>query len=389
MTSPISAAVVGTGFIGPVHVEALGRAGIHVSGILGSTPEKSSVAATRLGLPRGYASLDEVLNDGSVDVVHLASPNRLHFEQAMAVIQAGKHVMCEKPLAMNSAQSRQLVDAADRGGVVAGVAYNIRFYPLCHEAASRVQSVDFGDVLHVTGSYVQDWLLRPTDFNWRVLADDGGELRAVADIGTHWLDLVQFITGRDITSVCADLQIVHPRRQRPVGGVETFSGKPADAATHAVEITTEDAGCVLLKFAGGGRGCLHVSQTTAGRKNCLRLEIAGGEQTVAFNSEEPNTLWIGRRDQPSQTLIRDPSLLHGTAAAIAQYPGGHNEGFPDTFKQLFRTFYEAIAAAKSSTLTAPSTPRPFPTFRDGHREIVLCESILTSHREQRWVDVPC
>jgi predicted dehydrogenase len=380
METSLNAAVVGTGFIGPVHVEALGRAGIHVTGILGSTPEKSTAAAKSLRLPCGYASLEELLADDKVDAVHLTSPNRFHFDQATAVIRAKKHVLCEKPLAMTSDQSRQLVDLANQSAVVAAVAYNTRFYPLCHEAAARVKNNDFGDVLHITGSYVQDWLLKDTDFNWRVLTQDGGELRAVSDIGTHWLDLVQFITGLKVVSVCADLQTVHPTRHRPVGGALTFSGESSgDAET--VSIQTEDAGSILLKFSGGSRGCLHVSQTTAGRKNCSRFEIAGGKQALAWNSEQPNSLWVGHRDRPNETVLRDPAMMHESAAKISSYPASHCEGFPDTFKQLFKTFYDYIAAGDYSN------PRPFPTFEDGHHEMLLCEAILESHRQQRWVDM--
>lgn len=376
----MKAAVVGTGFIGPVHVEALGRAGIQVAGILGSTPGKSTAAAETLRLPRGYASLDELLADDKVDAVHLTSPNRYHYEQAVAVINAGKHVLCEKPLAMNSVESRQLVELAKQSDVVAGVAYNVRFYPLCHETAARVSGNEFGDVLHITGSYVQDWLLKDTDFNWRVLAEDGGELRAVSDIGTHWLDLVQFITGQTVVAVFADLQTVHATRQRPVGGAETFSGETS-GETESVAVQTEDAASILLKFSGCSRGCLHVSQTTAGRKNCLRFEIAGGKQAISWNSEQPNSLWIGHRDQPGESLLRDPAVMHDSAAKISSYPAGHCEGFPDTFKQLFKTFYGYIEAGDFAA------PRPFPTFEDGHREILICEAISKSHDEERWVDV--
>ena len=382
MNRTLTSAVVGTGFIGPVHVEGLRRAGIVVAGILGSTPEKSRLAASQLGLPRGYTSFDELLSDKSVDAVHLTTPNRFHYEQAAAVLRAGKHVVCEKPLAMNSHESAALVRLAAESGKVAAVAYNIRFYPLCHEAAARCQSGDWGDTLHVTGSYVQDWLLRETDFNWRVLAEEGGELRAVADIGTHWLDLIQFITGRHVVAVCADLRTVHKTRQRPGGSVETFSGTShTKAITESVTINTDDCGCVMLRFDNGANGCLWVSQTTAGRKNCVRFEIAGSKQALYWNSESPNDLWIGYRDRPNESLIRDPSLLSDSARAITNYPGGHNEGFPDTFKQLFRTIYGHIAAA--DVTQKPS----FPTFADGHREILLCEAVLKSHREQRWITV--
>lgn len=376
----LKAAVVGTGFIGPVHVEALGRAGVEVTGILGSTPEKSQQAASDLGLPRGYSNLEEVLADESVDSVHLTTPNRFHFEQARAALNANKHVMCEKPLAMNSDESSQLVQLANSKQLAAGVAYNIRFYPLNHELADRIQRGS-DDILHVTGSYVQDWLLYETDFNWRVVADEGGELRAVADIGTHWLDLVQFITGQPIVSVCADLRTIHPTRQKPIGGTETFTNNAGDIRTESVPVTTEDCGTVMLRFENGANGCLWVSQATAGRKNCLRFEIGCPDQSYAWNSESPNDVWIGNRTGANETLIRDPAGLGTAARRVTNYPGGHNEGFPDTFKQMFRAFYGYI---ETNDFSAPA---PFATFADGHREILLCDAILHSHREQRWVDV--
>lgn len=391
MTQQISVVVVGTGFIGPVHVEGLRRAGVHVAGIVGSSPSKSAQTAERLGLPTTYSTFEDVLADPAVDVVHLTTPNRFHFEQAAAVLRAGKHVLCEKPLAMNSQETSELVRIARESGRVAGVCYNVRFYPLCLEAAERVRNGDTGDVFHVAGSYVQDWLFHPTDFNWRVVAEDGGALRAVADIGTHWLDLVQFISGREIEAVCSDLQTVYPERQCPRGSVETFSGKlTSDAgpspkneenAALSVPIATEDYGCLMLRFRGGARGVVWVSQVTAGRKNCLRFELAGSKQSIAWDSEKPNELWLGHRDRANEVLLRDPALLSASARRHADYPGGHNEGFPDTFKQLFRAFYGYVAAG------VYSAPPTFPTFADGHREVLLCEAVLRSHREQGWAQV--
>jgi predicted dehydrogenase len=390
MLQSMRAVVVGTGFIGPVHVEGLRRAGVEVAGIVGSTPEKSMRAATQLGLPPRFQCFDDVLAADDVESVHLATPNVLHFDQARSVLRAGKHCLCEKPLAMTSVQTAELVKLAAASNVAAGVAYNIRYYPLCHEVASRMRAGEVGELLHVTGSYVQDWLLKPTDFNWRVLASAGGPLRAVADIGTHWLDLVQFMVGEKVVAVCADLRTVHARRYPPQGSSETFtkagnsqvSGRE-DAATEAtgVDIDTEDCGCVMLRFAGGANGSLWVSQTTAGRKNCLRFEIAGARHSLGWNSEEPNQLWMGHRDRANETLIRDPGLLKPAAAKLANYPGGHNEGFPDTFKQLFRDFY-AYAAAADWTRTPP-----YPTFADGHDEVALCEAILRSHQTQRWISI--
>ncbi|RME77251.1 MAG: gfo/Idh/MocA family oxidoreductase [Chloroflexi bacterium] len=375
-------AIVGTGFMGPAHTEGLRRLGIKVVGILGSSPEKSRLAAEKLGIPKAYRSYDEVLADDEVHVVHITTPNRFHFDQASRALKAGKHVLCEKPLAMTSAESAALVQLANETGLVAGVNYNIRFYPLNLEAREIVRRGDLGDIFSIYGGYVQDWLLYPTDYNWRVLADEGGKLRAVADIGTHWMDLVQTITGLEVEAVFANLQTVHKTRQRPKGEVETFSGKVQQVqATETINIETEDYAAVLLRFKGGAHGSLWVSQITAGRKNCLRYEIAGSKAAIAWNSEHPNDLWIGYRDKPNEILIRDPGLVSEAARRYISYPGGHNEGYDDTFKQCFKAFYDYLAAGDYTA------PRPFPTFEDGHKEILLCEAILKSHQEQCWVEV--
>jgi predicted dehydrogenase len=378
----IGAAVVGTGFIGPVHVEGLQRAGVRVTGVLGSSPEKSRKSAEALGLAKGYPDLAALLADPEVQAVHLTTPNRHHLEQVRAALAAGKHVVCEKPLAMNPAESAELVRLARKSGLAAAVNYNVRYYPLCREASDRVRKGELGRVYHVSGGYVQDWLFHETDYNWRVLADEGGALRAVADIGTHWLDLVLSITGLEVEAVCADLQTVHPVRRRPKGEVETFSGKfGAERETEPVEVTTEDAGHILLRFKGGAKGSFEVSQVSAGRKNCVRFDIAGSKEALAWTSERPEELWIGHRDKPNEILVKDPALSGDLARASMSYPGGHAEGFPDTFKQLYRSFYGYVAAGDFKA------PPPFPTFEDGHREIVLCDAILRSHRESRWVPV--
>ncbi len=375
-------AVVGAGFIGPVHVEALRRLGVRVTGVLGVDDEESRRVAATLGLPKAYGSFEELLADDEVRCVHLAVPNRLHFAMARDALAAGKHVMCEKPLAMNSEESAELVALAAKAGVAAGVNYNIRYYPLCLEAAAMVRRGDVGEVYSVCGSYVQDWLFYDTDYNWRVLADEGGELRAVADIGTHWMDLVHAITGLEVEALCADLRTVFPVRNRPTGEVETFKGKTdKPIETEPVDVTTDDYGCVMFRYRGGGRGVLWCSQVTAGRKNCLRYEIAGSKCALAWESARPNELWIGRRDRPNELLVRDPALVSEEVAPFTNYPGEHNEGFPDSFKQCHRAFYSYIAAGDMS---APPT---FPTFEDGHREIVLCEAVLKSHREGRWVEL--
>jgi predicted dehydrogenase len=377
--SELAAAVVGTGFIGPIHIEALKRIHVRVAGVLGTTPEKTERARAAHGVERAYATFDELLEDASVDAVHLAIPNALHFEYARRALAAGKHVMCEKPLAMDAAETGELVALARGSGLQAGVCYNVRYYPLNIEARHLVRSGEIGEVFSVAGSYAQDWLHKPTDYNWRLSTEQGGALRAVADIGTHWIDLVTTITGLKVEAVFADLRTVHPIRTRPVGEVETFAAAgDDDASLRQVRVTNDDWGAVLFRFQGGARGVLWVSQVAAGRKNCIRYEIGGARQTIAWESERPNELWVGRRDAMNGLLVRDPAMLSEAARHHADYPGGHNEGYPDTFKQCFRAFYEAIAGSASP-------PIGYPTFEDGHRELVLCEAILQSHRLERWI----
>lgn len=378
----LQAVVIGTGFIGPVHVEALRRIGVNVRGIVGSSQAKTRDACERLGVETMYESFEHVLRDPRVDVVHITTPNALHFPQVKRALEAGKHILCEKPLAMTANESVELVRLAAESKCVTGVNYNIRYYPLCQQAATAVREGEVGKLLHVAGSYVQDWLLFPTDYNWRVEKELGGELRAIADIGSHWLDLIQFVCDQTIVAVCADLATMIPTRYRPTGGVQTFGGSAASSRSRAaVTIDTEDYGAVLFRLSGGARGVMWVSQVTAGRKNCCRFELAGESRACAWESELPNQLWIGNRDQANEQLLKDPALLHPAVAASASYPGGHNEGFADTFKQLFRAFYDHV---QNPTHNGSPT---FPTFEDGHRELVLGEAILRSSREARWVSV--
>jgi predicted dehydrogenase len=355
---------------------------VNIRGILGCDQKESDWARKALNLPRAYTGLDELLADPTVQSVHLAVPNVLHYEYAKRAILAGKHVMCEKPLAMNARESGELVEMARGKKLAAGVCYNIRFYPLNLEARDRVKKGEVGDIFHVNGSYTQDWLFYNTDYNWRVLAEQGGALRAVADIGTHWIDLVLSITGLEVEEVLADLKTVHEVRKRPKGEVQTFTGKMAGPmATEPVKVTTEDYGAILFRFKGGARGMMYVSQVAAGRKNCLRYEISGSRCSLGWNSEQPEDLWIGRREKANEWLVRDPSLMGDLARGYSNYPGGHHEGFPDAFKQCFKAFYQYIA--KGDYRAEPM----YPTFEEGHREVVLCEAILRSHREQRWVRV--
>lgn len=378
----IGIGVAGTGFIGPAHVEGLRRNGFNILGLVGSTKEKAQEKIVDLGISRAYASLEEMLADPEIDVVHLATPNHLHYPHAKAALLADKHVVCEKPLSMNASESAELVKLAAEKKLVNAVNFNIRMYPLAHQARSMVQSGQIGDVFVIQGSYLQDWLLFPTDWNWRLEPNLGGSLRAVGDIGSHWLDLLTFITGLRVEEVYADFKTFHPVRKKPAKPLETFTGKiltPEDYIDQP--INTEDYATIILHYENGVHGVLTVSQVASGRKNRLFYEINGSKSSLGWDSEKPNELWIGHRTAANQTLMKDPSLLSPEAQAVTSYPGGHNEGFPDTFKQLYAKIYKYI-------LAGDFTKQPdFPTFADGHYEMQLCEAIEQSAREKAWIKI--
>jgi predicted dehydrogenase len=376
----VGAAVIGTGFIGTVHVEALRRVGIQVHGVLGSTPERGRARAEVLGVPRAYASLDELLDDPAVEVVHVTSPNHLHVPQTERILASGRHVVCEKPLAMTASESAALVTLADKTGRVNAVNFNIRFYPLHQHVRELVADGELGDVRFVTGHYFQDWLLLETDWNWRLEPDKGGSLRAVGDIGSHWLDLVSFLTGQPIVSVMADLATFIPVRAQPRGPVETFS---TDRGTETVprEMATEDVASILLRFANGARGTLAVSQISAGRKNSLQWEIDGATGSAAWDSETPDHLWLGHRERANEVLLRNPALMGPAGRAASALPAGHVEGFGDTFGALFRAVYADVVAGH------PAERPPYATFADGHDEMLVGDAIAESARRGRWIDV--
>lgn len=378
-----AACIVGSGFIGPAHIEALRRNGIAITGLVEQDAASAAEKAGRLGLPRGYASYEEALADPAVAVVHLAVPNSLHAPYARAALLAGKHVLCEKPLATTSEESAELVALAKRTGLVAAVNYNLRFYPLVHEARALVREGKLGKPFLIHGSYLQDWLLLDTDWSWRLDPSVGGALRAVADIGTHWLDMVSFVTGLKVEAVFADLATFYRERLKPRGPVDTFAGKTERGETtyDKVKIETEDAALMLLRFEGGAKGSLTVSQVSAGRKNSLSFEVDGSAKALAWNSESPNSLWLGERSEANRTLMKDPALMHPEAARLSGFPGGHQEGYPDTLKNLIGRLYAYIDAGDYSA------PRDFPSFEDGHEEMLLCDAILKSSREGRWVSL--
>ena len=375
--------VVGLGFIGPAHIEGIRRLGVEVRGIAEFSPELAVEKARQLNIPVAYSSYEAMLQDPAIDIVHICSPNFLHFQQAKQALLAGKHVVCEKPLTITSAEAKELVELAKEKKLVNAINFNLRFYPVNFEARHLVQKEDFGKVFIVQGSYLQDWLLYPTDWNWRLDSDQGGMLRAVADIGSHWIDLVMFITGLKVDQVFADLKTFYPIRKKPVSQVETFSNKEESAAIEYEDkqIETEDYASILIRFENGGKGILSVSQVSAGRKNRLFYEIDGAGSAVSWDSEHPNDLWIGHRDRRNELLIKDPSLMSDEGKAVASYPGGHAEGFPDTFKQLQKKVYAYIL--KNDFSIEPD----FPTFKDGYISLLIEEAVLKSSQTDTWVSI--
>src|ERR1700730_8011114 len=343
----IGAAVVGTGFIGVVHVEALRRLGVQVYGVVGQSHARATERVAALGLPPAYESFEAMLADPRVDVVHITSPNHLHYPQAAAALAAGKHGVCEKSLAMTSTETGELVRLAQASGLIHAVNFNIRFYPINRHLHQLVREGGLGDVRLVSGQYLQDWLLLDTDWNWRLEPELGGSLRAVADIGSHWMDLTSHVAGQRIVSVMADLKTFMPVRRQPTGPVETFSNKPSGATT-ARTITTEDAATILLRYENGAIGNVTISQISAGRRNTLEFEIDGSTSAAALNSERPDDLWIGHRGKPNELLPRDPAMLNAEGRDAAGLPAGHNEGFADTFKALYRAVYRAVAGDGTS-----------------------------------------
>ncbi len=381
MTQPARprAAIVGTGFIGAVHLDALRRLGITVAGVLGSSQTRSTEKAEEWGVRRAYRDYAELLADDAVDVVHITSPNDQHFAQARDALRAGKNVVCEKPLAMSSAETGELAALAKSTGLVAAVNFNVRFYPQVHEMRERVLSGATGTPYLVTGSYFQDWLLLDTDWNWRVDNTRGGDLRVVGDVGSHWFDLASFVTGQRIVEVMADLTTFVPIRKRPTGEVATFGTSTGPTVDYAV--SSEDAGSILLRFDGGARGAVSVSQVSAGRKNAISIEIGASEASLAWRGERPEELWIGHRSAPNEVLLRDPSLLSPAAAAISTLPGGHAEGFENGFKALYADVYADVATG------GPSAEPRYATFADGHYESLVVEAVALSARTASWVAV--
>ena len=377
----IKTAIFGTGFMGRVHLEALRRTEfVDAVAVAGRTIEAARRLGAGFSVPTFTADYREILRDPSIDAVHVCTPNALHFSMARDALLAGKHVMCEKPLAITVPEAQELTTLAVRQGVRNAVCHNIRFYPMVQQMRSMRESGELGEILVVQGTYFQDWLLYDTDWNWRVDAQAAGTSRVMADVGSHWFDLAEHITGLRVTSLCSDLQTFHQTRKKPKQAVETFANKLLGVQDYLeTPVDTEDFGAVLFRMGPRARGSATVSQVSAGRKNRLVIEICGTKSSVAWDQERPDELWVGHRENANQIFVKDPSLLESRARAFADLPGGHSEGYDDTFKQIFRRFYASIRA--------PDEKPDYPQFADGLRQLNVLDAALKSNHTRGWVDV--
>ncbi len=372
----VKTGLVGAGFIGPNHVEAARRLGfVDFVGIADRTAEAAQLRAEQLNMPKGYESLEEMLDDPEIEVIHNCTPNEFHFPVTMAAIERGKHVISDKPLALNAADARTMYEAAQAKGVVHAVTFNYRFNPLMQQARTMIARGDIGRIHFIHGHYLQDWLLYPTDYNWR-LEKEGGASRCVADIGSHWCDLIGFLVGARIDQVLAEYTTVYPVRQKPKQSRIAFAQATENEEYIDYPIDTEDFASVLLRFENGIRGVFSVSQVSAGHKNGLEVEVNGGKGSLAWRQEEPNQLWIGRRSEPNGWLLKDPSLLDESVRQYASLPGGHGEAWADAFRNLMRNIYTFIAMGWS--MEADKEKINFPTFADGLESNRVIEAITAS-----------
>jgi predicted dehydrogenase len=372
-----TAAVIGAGFAGAAHVEALRRVpGVHVAAIAASSADHAAAAAARLGIERSTGDYRELVVDPGIDVIHTCTPNDLHLEVNVAALEAGKHVLSEKPLGLDADETGRLVAAAADAPGTTGVCFNYRHYPIVAEVRERLGR---GPAPHlVQGTYLQDWLLAQDDWNWRLEPERAGAARALGDIGSHWIDLIQHVTGRRIARVYGRTGRLHEARRRPSGRTLTF--ERGDGGSEPVQVRTEDYATVLLDLDGGCHGVLTVSQVSPGMRNRLSFHVDTADAAYLWNQERPNRLWVGRRDRPNEEVVRDPATLSPPAARLAHYPAGHQEGWPDALRNLVEDFYARVRDRGHACDVA--------TFADAHAVTLTVEAILRSAREDGWVDVP-
>jgi predicted dehydrogenase len=363
MASRIRAGIIGAGFMGSVHAHAVRAAGGTVTRVAVSDATRAEEAAALLGAAQGSRVAYDLIADDQVDVVHICTPNSTHAALAEAALEAGKPVVCEKPLATSVSDATRLVELADSHGMATAVPFVYRYYPTVREARARIEEGQAGRLWLLHGSYLQDWLSQPGDNNWRVDPAQGGDSRAFGDIGVHWCDLMEFTTGHRITRLAARTLTAHPQRD----------GGPGSAP-----VATEDGALVLFETDEGATGSVVISQASAGRKNRLWFSFDGTNASYEFNQEQPDSLWVGGR-QASTLVPRGAETESPEAHRYSRLPAGHPQGYQDCFNAFVRDAYSAMDGGK---------PEGLPTFADGRRAAVITQTVLESAREQTWIEVP-
>jgi predicted dehydrogenase len=376
----IKAAIIGAGFIGKAHLEAVRRLGyVDIVAVGQNGQAKADECARQLKIPKAYGNYEDLLKDPDIEVIHNCTPNHLHFEMNKQALLHGKHLLSEKPLTLRTAEARELYELAAGRSLVTGINFNYRQFPMVQHLKSMVKDRDLGELHTIRGSYLQDWLLYPTDYNWRMEPEYGGETRAISDIGSHLFDLVQYVTGLTIAEVCADMSIVIPERYKSSGPRESFQSAGAESL-EPVRVKTEDYCSVLVKFDNGARGVLTVSQVSAGKKNALELNLDGAQASGSWKQEEPFKLQMGYRDKPGETVLRDPGQLKKEALPFMHYPGGHEEGWTDSLKNMMHHYYQAIVSGEPLSDSVA-------TFREGYQVMRINDAILRSARSGAWEKV--
>ena len=363
----LRAAVIGTGFIGAAHIEALKRLpGVDVVALVELFDAQRK--ADELDVPKGYEDYRKMIEECGPDCIHICTPNHTHREIALFAIEHGVNVICEKPMATSAKEAQEMVEAAEKSGLVCALNFHNRFYPIPYRMRNMVRGGELGDIFHIQGGYLQDWLLYDTDFSWKVIAEKCGRTRATSDLGSHWMDLAEYVSGQRIKEVFAEFKTVYPFRKNstPEGVKE-------------VAVDTEDFSCILLRFDGGAVGMASFSAVFAGKKNQTVLQVAGTKASLEWDNEKVNDVLIGQRDTANGYLTKDPSLVDPDTASVISYPGGHAEGFPDAFKQNFRAIYDAIRGIKPAN--------PFAVFADGAHMMRICDALYESARSGRWIPV--
>ncbi len=381
----VKAGFVGAGFVGPLHMENLRRLGyVEVSAVAEINQAEADKVANRLGIPKAYGDWRKIIDDSDIDVVHITAPNKMHYPVAKAALKAKKHVICEKPLTLDLNESKELVKLAKEQKVINATTFNMAFYPMVRQAKAMVAGGELGNIFLIHGRYLQDWLSKDSDYNWRVESKYSGKSRVVGDICSHWMHMAQMVSGKRIISVFADKTIFYPYRKKPTIDIPTHTDLELKEGQYEnIKVDTEDHVSIMFNFEDNVKGILIAAQVCPGRKQFIDWEINGSEKSLSWNGEEPDLLRTGKRSAPNEVSLKDPNTLSEEVRKYAHYSVGLAEGYPDSWKNLLMSIYEHVIDFD----THPARIPDYPTFEDGYRIQVLIDSVIESTEKKQWVDI--